>query len=71
MRPTDKGRLLRKLSGARRDETRRTVLHAIQSREALGSTGVGQGVALLALARTSLAVWDLISRRIVRSFDLS
>ena len=49
-----------------------TILRAIQSREALGSTGVGQGgVALLALARTTLAVWGLISGRIVRSFDLS
>lgn len=48
-----------------------TILRAIQSHEALGSTGVGQGVALLALTRTTLAVWDLISGRIVRSFDLS
>jgi hypothetical protein len=52
-----------------RRETRRTGRRDYS--EALGSTGVGQGVALLALARTTLAAWDPISGRIVRPFDLS
>ena len=75
MCPTDKTRLLRELSGAPRDSldgTPRLYFAPSNPVRHFGSTGVGQGgVAPLALARTTLAVWDLISGRIVRSFDLS